>query len=102
MTAMHPDTFEQVELPRSALGTAASFLAEGVRLNVLSFGSEVLTATLPEFVDVEVANSGPSMKVGAVREGLSATIRLSIMIDASFAHIARMSVLMASSSRPPR
>jgi elongation factor P len=63
VTAMHPDTFEQVELPRSVLGDAAAFLSEGCRLTVCSFGTEVLTASLPEFVEVEVANSGPSMKV---------------------------------------
>jgi len=51
-----------VELPRSSLGDAAEYLAEGVTLSVLSFGNEVLTARLPEFVEVEVANSGPSIK----------------------------------------
>ncbi len=62
-----------MELPRAALGDAAAFLSEGVRLRVCTFGAEVLTARLPEFVEVEVQNSGPSIKVRAaahVSQGL--------------------------------
>ena len=64
---MHPETFDQVELPRQVVGSAAAFLAEGGRLTLCSFGTEVLTARLPEFVELEVADSGPSMKVRAER-----------------------------------
>lgn len=63
VTVMHSTTFEQVELPVSCLSDAERrFLADGVTVRVSSFGDEVLTASLPEFVEVEVTNSGPSMK----------------------------------------
>jgi translation elongation factor P/translation initiation factor 5A len=62
VTLMHPETYEQLELPRTALGEAAPFLVEGCAVRVMSFNSEILSASLPEFVEIAVADSGPSMK----------------------------------------
>ena len=62
VTVMHPESFEQLELPRSVLGSSAEFLSDGVLIRVSSFGKEILAAALPETVELEVASCGPSMK----------------------------------------
>jgi elongation factor P len=59
---MHPETFEQLELQRSVLGGSADFLADGVLIRVSSFGKEILAASLPDTVELEVATCGATMK----------------------------------------
>jgi elongation factor P len=64
---MHPVSFEQLELPAALLGDAGVFLCEGVPVTVALHAGEVLTATLPETVEAEVASTGASMKARAQR-----------------------------------
>ena len=56
---------QQLELADSLLGPAAAFLTEGVQVTTSSFGSEVLTARLPEQVELAVQSCGPSAKARA-------------------------------------
>jgi len=58
-TFMSPDTFEQVELPRSVLGPAAAFLQPGMHLPVEFFEGEPLNVIFPEAVEVRVAETAP-------------------------------------------
>ena len=58
-TFMRPDTFEQVEVPKSVLGLGERFLEPGMELPVDFFEGEPLRAAFPEAVEVRVAETTP-------------------------------------------
>lgn len=53
----------QVELPRASLGESAAFLSEGMPIQALRYGEDIVSAVMEELVDCEVKSAGPSMKV---------------------------------------
>ena len=57
---MHPETFEQIEIPLSDLGPASRFLVEGGRIRVLSHEGERVSASMPEEVELEIKEAAPS------------------------------------------
>ena len=58
-TIMSPETFEQVEVPKSVLGAAEKFLQPGMQLPVEFFEGEPLKVAFPEVVEVRVAETAP-------------------------------------------
>lgn len=54
---MNPETFEQVSLPRTALGRAEKFLRPEMRLPVELFDERPVGIVFPEIVDVPVAET---------------------------------------------
>ncbi len=63
-TFMNPDTFEQVELSRAAIGPAERFLKEGVRLPVEFFEGQPVSIVFPDMVEVHVAETAPPVHSG--------------------------------------
>ena len=61
-TVMHPETFEQIEIPLSDLGPASRFLVEGGRIRVLSHEGERVSASMPEEVELEIKEAAPHVK----------------------------------------
>lgn len=63
VVVMHPQTFDQAELPLSLLGPSGAFLGEGVPVTLARApDGSVLTAALPETVEGVVASTGASMR----------------------------------------
>jgi len=60
-TFMRADTFEQVELPRAILGSAADFLEPGMEVPVDFFEGEAIGVVFPDVVEVRVATTAPPM-----------------------------------------
>jgi len=58
-TFMSPQTFEQVEVPKSVLGPAEKFLQSGMQLPVEFFEGEPLSVSFPEAAEVRVAQTAP-------------------------------------------
>jgi elongation factor P len=58
-TFMSPQTFEQVEVPKSVLGPAEKFLQSGMQLPVEFFEGEPLNVSFPEAAEVRVAQTAP-------------------------------------------
>jgi elongation factor P len=58
-TFMSPQTFEQLEVPKSVLGPAESFLQSGMQLPVELFEGEPLSVAFPEVAEVRVAETTP-------------------------------------------
>jgi elongation factor P len=58
-TFMSPDTFEQIEVPKTVLGPAEKFLQAGMQLPVEFFGGEPLNVIFPEAVEIRVAETAP-------------------------------------------
>ncbi|HVP42324.1 MAG TPA: hypothetical protein VMS96_02770, partial [Terriglobales bacterium] len=49
---MNPVSFEQVEVPRAALGPGENFLQEGTKVPVEFFGGRPISLVLPEVVEM--------------------------------------------------
>ncbi len=63
-TFMNPDTFEQTELPRAAIGPAERFLKEGVKLPVEFFEGQPVSIVFPDIVEVHIAETAPPVHSG--------------------------------------
>jgi elongation factor P len=58
---MNPDTFDQVPIPRAMLGAAAAFLQPEMTATVESYDGAPLHVTLPEAVELRVAETAEPM-----------------------------------------
>jgi len=70
-TFMHPDTYEQVEVPTAILGPGERFLEPGMQLPVEFFENEAIGVVFPEIAEVRVAETAPpvhSQQDGAWKE----------------------------------
>lgn len=60
-TFMNPVTFEQVEIPSAMLGSADPFLQPGMTLPVEFFEGKPVNVMVPQFVEIKVATTAPSI-----------------------------------------
>jgi elongation factor P len=67
---MDPQTFEQVGVPTSAIGTIEKFLKENTLLMVELMGEKAISVQFPKIVELKVAMTGP-----AIREGQDNTMK---------------------------
>ncbi len=58
-TFMNPESFEQIELSRTILGTAEQFLQPGMQLPLQFFEGRPISAIFPEVVEARVASTAP-------------------------------------------
>lgn len=58
---MHPETFEQVPLPRQMVGSYEKFLGDDSVLKVEFHGEHAIDVVIPPTVDVVVASTGPAL-----------------------------------------
>lgn len=58
---MHPQTYEQLPIPRRMVGQYEKFLGDGSQLRVEFYGEQPVDALIPPTVDVTVASTGPSL-----------------------------------------
>lgn len=61
---MDPETFEQVGVPKSAIGTIEKFLKENTLLTVELMGEEAISVQFPKIVELRVAMTGPGIREG--------------------------------------
>ncbi len=59
---MDKRTFEQVEVERGLAGEGAKFLKEGIEVEVLFWEEKALSIQMPNFVELEVVDTGPTVK----------------------------------------
>jgi elongation factor P len=59
---MDNETYEQIALSAEQLGDAVLFLTENLNVKVLFFNQQPVTAELPTFVELTVAQSEPGLK----------------------------------------
>jgi elongation factor P len=85
-TFMNPDTFEQVEIPRTILGPAAQFLQPGVELPTEFFAEEPISVVFPAIAEARVERTAPPVhsqqdsawKQATLENGLSIQVPLFI------------------------
>jgi elongation factor P len=58
---MHPETFEQIAIPRETIGPAAQFLQEGMKLPVELFEGRAVSVVPPQTVDLAVTETSPAV-----------------------------------------
>lgn len=61
---MDPETFEQVSIPKAAIGPAEKFMREGMKITVELLGEEAITVQFPKVVELKVASTGPGIRGG--------------------------------------
>jgi elongation factor P len=61
---MDPETFDQVSIPKSALGSAEKFMTEGMTITIELFGDEAITVQFPKIVELKIASTGPGIRGG--------------------------------------
>lgn len=58
---MHPQTFEQLEVPREILGPAEQFLQPGMRVPVELYNNHPISVVLPDVVEARVTVTAPPL-----------------------------------------
>jgi elongation factor P len=61
---MDPETFEQVTVPKSAVGSIEHFLKEGMQCTVELLDGEAVSLQFPKVVELTVASTGPGIRGG--------------------------------------
>ena len=59
-TFMNSETFEQIEIPKTVVGSAEMFLQSGMELPVEFFGGQPLAILFPDAVEIGVAETAPA------------------------------------------
>jgi elongation factor P len=59
---MDPESYEQVTLDKQAMGSAAQFLKEDMRVPIRFHGEKALAVRFPETVDLKVASTGKGFR----------------------------------------
>ena len=59
---MNMDSYEQLELAKSAVGDDANFLKENLEVYITSFEGEILGIDLPDKVELVVTHTEPAVK----------------------------------------
>lgn len=85
-TFMRPDTFEQIEVPKSVIGPAASFLQSGKEVPIEFFAGEAISVVLPDVLEAQVRTTAPpsrsqqdsAWKEAVLENGLSIRVPLFI------------------------
>ncbi len=73
-TFMHPDTFEQMEIPRTVVGPALNFLQPGTEVPVNLFAGEPISIVFPDVVEARVATTTPASHSPQDNAGKEATL----------------------------
>jgi len=82
---MDNDTFEQISVPRSAFGSAAKYLKDGMEVTVVDHDGTVLGAEVPFFVELLVEATDPNMKGDTASGGSKpATLETGAVIQVPF------------------
>ena len=58
---MDMETYEQVEIPAEKLKWESKFLLEGMNIEIVFYGDEILGVNLPEKVSLEVTEASPAV-----------------------------------------
>lgn len=73
---MNPETYEQVELPKSQLEHEAQYLAPNGEIMMISYEDEILGIELPAKVALEVVETEPGVRGDTVSNGGSKDAKL--------------------------
>ncbi len=61
---MDPNTYEQVGVPKKAVGHIEKFFKEGMKISVELLGEEAVSIQFPKVVELHIASTGPGIREG--------------------------------------
>jgi elongation factor P len=59
---MHPETFDQITIPKDVIGDQAQWLQEGMTVSVSLFEGSPIAVELPQRVTLEIVEADPVVK----------------------------------------
>ena len=78
---MNMETYEQIELDKSALGDDAKFLKENLSVNITFYEGEVLGVILPDKIEYTITKTEPAVKGNTTNNATKeATIETGLVI----------------------
>jgi elongation factor P len=81
---MDQDTFEQPVVGADIIGDAAKFMKEGLDLELLVYGDEVLDVSLPPAVELVITDTEPNYKGDTTTGGKPATLETGAVTTVPF------------------
>lgn len=82
---MHPETFDQVNVNRSAFGDSIKYLKDGMEINVIEYDEKIIGAEVPSFVELAVADTDPGVKGDTASGGSKpATLETGAVVNVPF------------------
>lgn len=64
---MNNETFEQVEIPKNKLEWEKNFITDGTEVSIMSYGNEILGASLPDQVTIKIQEAEESVQGNTVQ-----------------------------------
>ena len=59
---MESETYDQIEIQRSALGESADYMKESIKVSILMFNGRAVGVDLPNFVELKITTCDPGIK----------------------------------------
>jgi elongation factor P len=82
---MHPETFDQINIPAATFGDSIKYLKDGMEVNVVEHDGKILGAEVPYFVELEVTDTDPGVKGDTASGGSKpATLETGAVIQVPF------------------
>ncbi|MBN1856688.1 MAG: elongation factor P [Dehalococcoidia bacterium] len=79
---MDDESFEQVELDSEKLGDSVKYLKDGLSLEILVHGSDIVSVELPVAVELEVVETEPGFKGNTATGGTKpATLETGVVVN---------------------
>ncbi|MGL5898141.1 MAG: elongation factor P, partial [Lactobacillaceae bacterium] len=84
-TFMDTETYEQLEVPSSAIGDKIKYLKENMIVSISSYNNETLGIELPNKVDLKVKETEPTIKGNTASGGSKpATMETGLVVQVPF------------------
>ncbi len=64
---MNNETFEQIEIPKEKMKWEMNFISDGVEVNIMRYGDELLGATLPDQVPLKIKEAEEAVQGNTVQ-----------------------------------
>lgn len=82
---MDPNTFDQVSVNAATFSNSIRYLKDGMEVNVIEYNGKILGAEVPNFVELEIADTDPGVKGDTASGGSKpATLETGAVINVPF------------------
>jgi len=81
---MDQETFEQPVVNTSIIGDAAKYMKEGLEMELLTYGDEVLEVSLPTAVELTITDTEPNYRGDTTSGGKPATLETGAVTSVPF------------------
>lgn len=84
-TFMNTSTFDQVAIPKSAIGDGVKYLKEQMNVHILFHGTKIIGVDIPSHVELKVVDTPPAEKGNTAQGGTKpATLETGAVVNVPF------------------